>query len=389
MRYDVWRKRWPRRCAMLSTGVLPEFTRTFTARTQNAHGHATSGSGMSRTSECSANWQCSHWLHCLSSVSHYEVHGSPQHGWFRAKRQVHSGHRGHLSNVTNATPGTWCGLHSSGVRLAVLGIRRRLTARRRAGGAKTTCARPALQCWTGHTPVRPPGPVALLDRDRRAGAFQRGLGLVGLLLVHVLKYRVRRAVHQVLGLLEAEAGQRPDFLDDLDLLFARRLQDDVELVLLLDLFRRAGAAGSGGLGRRDRSRGLHVEGLLELLHEVGQLEESHLLECVEQFVGAQLRHGGQSSVGSSVACAATSAAASSFVCESSVSVGPTRAARSSAVRLASSAPASLAICVGSAAMLAAARAIVAFMAPASIAISTSRDSRSARRSISAGVIDLP
>src|SRR5262249_18432417 len=202
-------------------------------------------------------------------------------------------------------------------------------------------------------------------------------------------YRVRRAVHQVLGLLEAEAGQRPDFLDDLDLLFARRLQDDVELVLLLDLFRRAGAAGSGGLGRRDRSRGLHVEGLLELLHEVGQLEERHLLECVEQFVGAQLRHGGQSSIWSSVACPATSAAASSFVFESSVSVGPAPAARSSAVRLASSAPASLAICVGSAAMLAAARAIVAFMAPASIAISTSRDSRSARRSISARVIDLP
>src|SRR5689334_12455802 len=51
-------------------------------------------SGMSRTSECSANWQRSRWLHCLSSVSHYEVHGSPQHGWFRAKRQVRSGPQG-------------------------------------------------------------------------------------------------------------------------------------------------------------------------------------------------------------------------------------------------------------------------------------------------------
>src|SRR5262249_38050282 len=254
--------------------------------------------------------------------------------------------------------------------------------------------RPACCALAGLTLLR----VRLLDGDRRAGAFQRGLGLVGRLLVRPLEYRVRRAVHQVLGLLEAEAGQRPDLLDDLDLLVARRLQDDVELVLLLDLFRRAGPAGGGSLGHRDRSRGLHVEGLLELLHEVGQLEERHLLERVEQFVGAQLRHGGQSSVGSSVAGAATSAAASSLVCESSVSVSAAGAAApaagasaggASAARLASSAPASLAICVGSAAMVAAARAIDAFMAPASIASSTSRDSRSASPSISAGVIALP
>jgi hypothetical protein len=36
--------------------------------------------------------------------------------------------------------------------------------------------------------------------------------------------------------------------------------------------------------RRDRDRGgrLDVEGLLELLHELGQLKEGHLLERVEQ-----------------------------------------------------------------------------------------------------------
>src|SRR6185437_583563 len=244
--------------------------------------------------------------------------------------------------------------------------------------------------------------VALLDGDRRARALQGCLGLVGGLLVHPLEYGVRRAVHQVLGLLEAKTGQRPDFLDDLDLLVARRLQDDVELVLLLDLFGRACAARGGSLGHRDRGRGLHVEGLLELLHEVGQLEERHLLERVEQFVGAHLRHGGQSSVASSVvACAATSAAASSLVLDSSVSVagaasagaasaaGASASAGASAARLASRAAASLAICVGSAAIVAAARAIDAFMAPASIARSTSRDSRSASLLISDGVIDLP
>ena len=51
----------------------------------------------------------------------------------------------------------------------------------------------------------------------------------------------------------------------------------------------ASAAGRTGNGN---SSGGDLEGLLELLHEVGQLEEGHLLERVEQLVGGELRHGG-------------------------------------------------------------------------------------------------
>src|SRR5690606_19840271 len=51
---------------------------------------------------------------------------------------------------------------------------------------------------------------ALLDGDRRAGLLQGLLGLVRGLLVDLLQQRLRRAVHQVLGLLEAEARQRAD-----------------------------------------------------------------------------------------------------------------------------------------------------------------------------------
>src|SRR5215468_7685098 len=250
-----------------------------------------------------------------------------------------------------------------------------------AGRASTRCG------------LRPPR--LLLDGDRGAGALEGRLGLVSGLLVGPLEDRLRSAVHQVLGLLEAEAGQRPDLLDDLDLLVARRLQDDVELVLLLDLGRRGGAtAGRRGHGS-DRCRSLHVEGLLELLHKVRQLQEGHLLERVEQIAGAQLRHDGQSSVESSVVACGSSAAASASVPAASApfgiefSVSDGAGAPSPDVRLASSAAASLAICVGSAAIVATAFAIDAFMAPASIASRASRDSRSARRSISAGLIDLP
>ena len=42
------------------------------------------------------------------------------------------------------------------------------------------------------------------------------------------------------------------------------------------------AAARHGRRDRDRGRGLDVEGLLELLHELRQLDQRHLLERVEQ-----------------------------------------------------------------------------------------------------------
>src|SRR5690606_8060443 len=86
-----------------------------------------------------------------------------------------------------------------------------------------------------------------------------------------------------------------DLLDDVDLLVTSRLEDDVELVLLLG---RAGGVTCAAGGRRgsdgDGGGGGHAEGVLELLHELAELEEGHLLESVEQLVGAELRHGGGS-----------------------------------------------------------------------------------------------
>src|SRR5215469_12137935 len=132
----------------------------------------------------------------------------------------------------------------------------------------------------------------LLDRDRGAGALEGSLGLVRGLLVDLLKDGLRRAVHQVLGLLEAQAGQRPHFLDDLDLLVASGLEDDVELILLLGLLGLAAAGTGRGGHASDRHRGgrLDVERLLKSLHELGQLKEGHLLERVEQVGAAELRH---------------------------------------------------------------------------------------------------
>src|SRR5918998_499514 len=96
---------------------------------------------------------------------------------------------------------------------------------------------------------RSPG-TGSLDGDGGAGALESGLGLLGGVLVDLLQDRLRRAVDQVLGLLEAERGQAAHLLDDLDLLVTGSLEDDVELVLLLGGSRTGVATAATG-GRSD------------------------------------------------------------------------------------------------------------------------------------------
>ena len=71
------------------------------------------------------------------------------------------------------------------------------------------------------------------------------LRLVGGLLVDLLQDGRGRAVDEVLGLLEAQAREAADLLDDLDLLVAGGLEDDVELVLLGSGLAATGTAGGG------------------------------------------------------------------------------------------------------------------------------------------------
>ena len=104
----------------------------------------------------------------------------------------------------------------------------------------------------------------LLDGDGGAGALEGSPSLVSGVLGDLLQDRLRRAVDQVLGLLEAERGQAAHLLDDLDLLVTGGLEDDVELVLLDGLLGGAATAATGGRGGRDGDRGSSgdLEGLL-------------------------------------------------------------------------------------------------------------------------------
>ena len=101
--------------------------------------------------------------------------------------------------------------------------------------------------------------AALLDLDLGALLFEGGLDLLGLVLGDALLDRLRRRVDEVLGLLEAEAGQLADDLDDRDLVRADLGQDGGELGLLLARGGRGGAVTTrrrrgGGDGDRARRR---------------------------------------------------------------------------------------------------------------------------------------
>src|SRR6476646_10415247 len=73
--------------------------------------------------------------------------------------------------------------------------------------------------------------LRLLQFHLGASLFELGLDLVGLVLVHAFLDRLRRAFDEVLGFLQAQAGDRTDFLDDLDLLVAGGGQHNRELGL--------------------------------------------------------------------------------------------------------------------------------------------------------------
>src|SRR5450631_2197180 len=142
------------------------------------------------------------------------------------------------------------------------------------------------------TDYESPARVRSLEGYGGAGALQGSLGLLRDVLGYLLQNHLRSAVNDVLGLLQTEAREGAHLLDDLNLLVAYGLQDDVELVLLLDLGGSSRAAAGSSNGNRGRSG--DIEGVLEQFHELGELDEGHCLERLDELVSAELCHGGSS-----------------------------------------------------------------------------------------------
>src|SRR5690606_7290131 len=124
---------------------------------------------------------------------------------------------GLLATRPGATRRTVSGTNGAGGRAVghhtVRWHRGREGSRQREGATTLSGDRPGRRC--GRKDVS-----GSLDLDARAHALELLLGLVGGLLVDLLENRLRRVVHQLLGLLQTQRGQLTHDLDDLDLLVA-------------------------------------------------------------------------------------------------------------------------------------------------------------------------
>src|SRR4029453_18965570 len=98
-------------------------------------------------------------------------------------------------------------------------------------------------------------------------------------------------VDDVLGFLQSEGGQRADLLDDGDLLVTGSFEDNVEGILLLFSCSVTGTAGGACNGN---GSGGDLEGLLELLDELGEFDDGQFLESFNELVVGELSHGWRS-----------------------------------------------------------------------------------------------
>ena len=131
---------------------------------------------------------------------------------------------------------------------------------------------------------RPRNPK-LLQGDGGAGLLELLLGVLGVLLLGTLEQDGGGSLHLVLGLLQAEAGESADNLDDGDLVGAEGSELNVEVGLLLLL--GSSSASSGGSGNGDGGSGGYAEDVLQLVDELRKLEGGHLLEGLDDlFLGS-------------------------------------------------------------------------------------------------------
>src|SRR5690606_31528798 len=91
----------------------------------------------------------------------------------------------------------------------------------------------------------------------------------GVSLVGAFLDGLRSSFNQILGFLEAQAGDGADFLDDLDLLGAGVSENDVELGLL---FNRGSSSGARSSGNGDRSSSGNAPLLFQQLRQLSRFE---------------------------------------------------------------------------------------------------------------------
>src|SRR5579875_425668 len=123
-----------------------------------------------------------------------------------------------------------------------------------------------------------------LELNLGAHLFERGLDLGRLLLGDAFLDRLRRALDQILGLLQAETGNGANLFDDLDLLLAGAGEHDRKLGLLFRRRRRAAGRGRGARRHRDRGSRRDSPFLFQHLGQVRRLEDGQAGQFVNDLL---------------------------------------------------------------------------------------------------------
>src|SRR4051812_15662628 len=114
----------------------------------------------------------------------------------------------------------------------------------------------------------------LLDLDLGTGLFHLLLDGFRVGLVDAFLDGLRRAIDEILGLLQAQARHFAHGLDGVDLVLAGGREDHGELGLLLGGGTTGGTTGRGG-GDGNGGGGGNAELLFHVLDELRQLEDGH------------------------------------------------------------------------------------------------------------------
>src|SRR6478736_9062052 len=128
----------------------------------------------------------------------------------------------------------------------------------------------------------------LLDLDLCACLFELLLQVSCFVLGNGLLERLGGAFDQVLGFLEAQAGDLTHDLDDVDLLRTSVSEDHVELGLL---FLGGGSSATTSSDASDCNRcSTHAPLRLELLHQFGDLDDGQVGQVIDHLVFANFGH---------------------------------------------------------------------------------------------------
>src|SRR3984957_3474316 len=124
----------------------------------------------------------------------------------------------------------------------------------------------------------------LFQLDLCSRIFELFLELGRLVLAHIGLALLGRTLDDLFGLLEAEAGDRTDFLDDVDLLVARLEENDRELGFLDGRSRGRSRRGNS----RDGSASRYAPFVFQQFCKLRRLDDSEAGQVIHKFLN--LRH---------------------------------------------------------------------------------------------------